>query len=66
MSRETTQICDRCGLRSLNPAANQADWEHIPPVLAKVLGLNPTQEGDLCPTCAVSLRNWWGNDRPQA
>ena len=58
MSRETTQICDRCGFRSSIPKPD--GWEHINPVLAKILGLNPLQEGDLCPDCAASLKNWWG------
>lgn len=64
MSRETTQICDRCGFRANTTPASKVDWEHIPSELAKALGLNPMQEGDLCPTCAASLRNWWGSKRP--
>ena len=58
MSREVTQICDRCGHR--NSAPSPPNWCHITKDLAILLGLNPMQEGDLCPGCAASLRNWWG------
>lgn len=66
MSRETIQICDRCGHRAPGfivgaPSLDVAGWRHITPDIAKLLGLNPMQEGDLCPTCAGSLRNWWGS-----
>ena len=60
MSRETTQICDRCGTRSTDNKSGFPNWCHITKDLAILLGLNPMQEGDLCPVCAASLRNWWG------
>jgi len=60
MSRETTQICDRCKYR----AEGQPDvshWLHIPPALAAAFGVNALKEGDLCPGCIDSLKEWWKN-----
>ncbi|KKK93279.1 hypothetical protein LCGC14_2694460 [marine sediment metagenome] len=63
MSRETTHICDRCGFRAPDTPSGRPGWSHITKDLAILLGLNPLQEGDLCPTCAASLRNWWGSGK---
>ena len=60
MSRETTQICDRCGFRA-EGKPDLTHWLHIDPTLARNLGHNPVQEGDLCPGCVGSLKEWWKN-----